>query len=136
MPHICSTLVLTCIDFRFQQSIHDWMESNSIMGDHDRVGIAGGVLNLTHPEQEQYRSLILKQIEISWNLHHIKKIILINHEDCGAYGGKTAFGSDDQEFSKHQAELTQAMQFVKQKFPDIEVETYFARLDGMVTRIM
>src|SRR3989338_8887517 len=75
--HVCEALVVTCIDFRFQDFVNDWIAKNIPLHSHDRVAFAGGVKNL---------EAILGQIEISHRLHHIKKVVLINHEDCGAYG--------------------------------------------------
>ncbi|HAZ16441.1 MAG: hypothetical protein A3H59_00610 [Candidatus Jacksonbacteria bacterium RIFCSPLOWO2_02_FULL_43_9] len=135
MSHSCSTIVFTCIDFRFQKSIHAWLESQHLIGDHDRVGIAGGVLNITTPADEHNRALLLKQIEIAHNLHHIQKVILINHEDCGAYGGKGACEGDEQEYAKHESELKQAGEYIKQTFPDLAIETYFATLNGVVEKV-
>ena len=75
--HRAEAIIITCIDFRLQEAINKWISENSQPGTFDRVALAGGVKNL---------ETILGQIEIAHRLHHIKKVILINHEDCGAYG--------------------------------------------------
>lgn len=133
--HSCSTVVITCIDFRFQKPTHEWLVSQNLLGDHDRVGIAGGVLNLTAPLHDEHRVLLIQQIKIAHTLHHIQKVILINHEDCGAYGGTAAFESSKQEQAKHEEELTKAAEMIKHDFPELEVEIYFAKLDGAVERV-
>lgn len=112
--HTCSAIVVTCIDFRLQKYIEAWLTKH--VGDHqyDRVAWAGGVIDLPG---------IIKQIEISSRLHHIKKVVLINHEDCGAY---EVSGSPE----KHARDLRNAKKEVEIKFPNLNVDTYYLHLDG------
>ncbi len=112
--HECEALIVTCIDFRFQEIIDKWIAENFAPKTFDRVGIAGGVFDLDYA---------LKQVEISERLHHIKKVVLINHEDCGAYGEE---GTPE----KHADDLKNAKTVIEQKFPDLKVETYYLHLDG------
>lgn len=112
--HQCEAVVVTCIDFRFQDYINDWISKNIPPKSHDRVAFAGGVKNL---------EIILGQIETSKRLHEIKKVVLINHEDCGAYG-------ESGTLEKHTEDLKNAEQRVKEKLPDVEVETYYLHLNG------
>lgn len=112
--HTCGAIVITCIDFRLQEYIDNWIKENLGSGNHDRVAWAGGVRNLEN---------ILNQIKISKRLHHISKAILINHEDCGAYGeAGTA--------EKHAEDLRQAATDLKTELPDVAVETYYLHLNG------
>ena len=75
--HTAQALVVTCIDFRLQEAINKWISENFSPRTFDRVALAGGVKNL---------EVILGQIDIAIRLHHIKNVVLVNHEDCGAYG--------------------------------------------------
>lgn len=111
--HNCEAVIVTCIDFRFQAFINSWISDNFGTKSYDRVSWAGGV-----KDQEG----ILKQIEISHRLHHIKKVVLINHEDCGAYGEE---GTSE----KHAADLKETQQKIKNQFPDIEIDLYYLHLD-------
>lgn len=113
--HHCEALIVTCIDFRFQEYINNWISANFAPKTFDRVAFAGGVKNL---------EIILGQIEIARRLHHIKKVVLINHEDCGAYGET---GTPE----KHAEDLKNAASTIRQKFPDLAVETYYFHLDGI-----
>lgn len=111
--HNCEAVIVTCIDFRFQEYINNWIAQNFPPKSFDRVAIAGGVFDFDY---------VLKQVEISKRLHHIKKVILINHEDCGAYGkAGTA--------EKHASDLKNAAAKIKQIYPDLEIETYYLPLD-------
>lgn len=112
--HSCEGIVITCIDFRFQDFINNWTRKNFAPITYDRVAFAGGVKDF---------QAILSQIEISKKLHNIHKVILINHEDCGAYG---ELGSEE----KHSRDLSQAKKNISEKYPDLLISTYFLRLDG------
>lgn len=113
--HQAQALVVTCIDFRLQEAINNWIAQNFAPKTFDRVALAGGVKNL---------DTIMDQIAIAHRLHHIKKVVLINHEDCGAYGET---GTPQ----KHAADLREAKAKIKEKYPDLEVETYYLHLDGI-----
>lgn len=117
--HTCDAAVITCIDFRFQDFINSWISENLPEKSHDRVAFAGGVKNL---------ETILGQVEISKRLHDIKKVVLINHEDCGAYGES---GTPE----KHAEDLKAAADAITEKIPGIEVETYYLHLDGTFEKL-
>lgn len=117
--HGCDGLVVTCIDFRLQQYINKWIDENFQPFSFDRVAFAGGVKNL---------EIILEQIGISKKLHNIKKVCLINHEDCGAYAVE---GTPE----KHAADLKNAATKIKTQFPDLEIDLYYLHLDGKFEEI-
>lgn len=119
MDHSCEATIVTCIDFRFQEYINNWIAENFSPKTFDRVAIAGGVFDLDY---------VSKQVEISKRLHHIKKVVLINHEDCGAYG-------ETGTAEKHAEDLKNAAEKIKQQYPDLEVETYYLHLDGTFEQI-
>ncbi|EKD90630.1 MAG: hypothetical protein ACD_30C00112G0071 [uncultured bacterium] len=112
--HKAEAIIVTCIDFRLQEAINKWISENFEPKTFDRAAFGGGVKEL-----EQ----ILKQIKIANNLHHISKVILVNHEDCGAYGEE---GTPE----KHAEDLKTAKQKVNEFYPNLEVSTYFLHLDG------
>ncbi len=114
MTHTCDAVVITCIDFRFQTFIEAWIQKNVGPNTYDRVSWAGGVIDLAG---------ILKQIEISTRLHHTKKAILMNHEDCGAYG-------ESGTAQKHREDLLEAKKQILSAHPDLTVDLYYVHLDG------
>lgn len=120
MSHTCNAFVTTCIDFRFQKYIEEWLNNNIGERQYDRVAWAGGVFD---------KEGILKQLAISKRLHDIKKAILMNHEECGAYG---AAGTPQ----KHAEDLKDVAQKAKTNHPDIAVEAYYVHLDGTFERIV
>ncbi len=114
MPHHCQAIVVHCIDFRFQKHLNEWLEEHVGHGNYDRVSWAGGVLDLEG---------VLEQVGIAVRLHNIRQAILINHEDCGAYG---AAGTVE----RHARDLQRAAEEIKRKHPHLAIELYYLRLDG------
>lgn len=112
--HSCEAAIVTCIDFRFQEAINKWIDQKFKPGTFDRVAIAGGVYDADY---------IKKQLEISHRLHHIKEVILMNHEDCGAYGeAGTA--------ERHSHDLRAMGEDIKKTYPELKVEGYYLHLNG------
>lgn len=124
MSHKCSTLIIHCLDFRFIPDLKKFLTDEGLMGDSDEISVAGAIKDLLG----EARDFLLKQIDISTRLHGINRVILVAHEDCGAYGGKRAFSSDEAEFSKHKEDLAKAKEIILTKFPDLEVDFVFARI--------
>lgn len=114
MDHKAEAIVVTCIDYRLQEAINNWLSEKFPPKTFDRVALGGGVKNL---------DVIIGQIDIAVRLHRIKKVVLINHEDCGAYGEA---GTPH----KHTQDLKAAKAKIKESYPNLEVETYYLLLDG------
>lgn len=119
MAHRCKTAVVTCMDFRFQPAIHRWAEEKFGDGGFDRVAYAGGVKHL---------EAILEQVKLSKSLHDIETVVLVNHEDCGAYGEA---GTRD----KHEVDLKAARERVEAEIPGVTVELYFLTLGKEFQRV-
>lgn len=117
--HSCNAVIVTCIDFRFQEYISKWIKERFSEGTYDRIAFAGGVHD---------SDIILRQIDISHKLHHIKMVVLINHEDCGAYGEKGTY-------ERHNHDLKEVAKKIYEEIPEIEIETYYLHLDGTFEEI-
>ena len=117
--HTCEAVVVHCMDARLQKPINDWMQRRFSLSDYDRISLAGGVF-----EQD----FILKQIEISHRRHKTRKVILVNHENCGMY-------AEDNSPERHAADLRKAEQRIKEEIPELEVELYYLHLTGIFEKI-
>ena len=117
--YITNAIVVHCIDFRFQKYLDPWLQEHLGHDNFDRVSLAGSVF-------EFYS--VLRQIEISDKLHKIKKVVLINHEDCGAYG-------EAGNYDRHKYDLEEAKRKLKALFPHLDVEIYYLYLNGEFEKI-
>ena len=66
---------------------------------------------------------IKKQLDISVRLHYIKQVVLIHHEDCGAYGVESTE-------ERHAADLKKAEQTINALYPDLKVDLFYLHLNG------
>lgn len=106
------------MDYRTQAYLNKWLE-NIAAQSYDRVAIAGGVYDLEY---------VIGQVGLAVRLHGIKTLVMVNHEDCGAYG-------DAGNYERHATDLESARQKIEVLFPQLEVETYYLHLDGVFEQI-
>ena len=70
----------------------------------------------------------------SISLHGTRRIILMLHSDCGAYGGLASFQGDvERERVNHRDDLRRAAEYVAAAIPGVAVETYFVDFEGVWT---
>lgn len=117
--HTCDALVVCCIDFRFQKYIRDWLNTNMQEKTYDLVGFAGSTKSL---------DTIIGQLDISKRLHHVKEVVLIHHEDCGAYGAESTP-------ERHTEDLNKAKNKILELYPDLQVSLYYLHLNGEFERV-
>lgn len=119
------------MDFRLQKAIDQWMSENNLAGDCDMISVAGAGKDIVvNPD-----GFVVTQVDLSSKLHATKTVLLMNHMDCGAYGGHAAFENLEAERAHHLSEMTKAAEIIKAKHPDMEVKMILANIDesGLVT---
>jgi carbonic anhydrase len=119
MSHICDAIVVCCIDFRFQKFIRNWIDKNLKNRTYDLVGFAGSTKDL---------KTVLRQIDISVRLHYIKRVVLIHHEECGAYG-------TDSTPERHSKDLRKSRKEIFKRYPNLKVNLYYLLLNGRFQKI-
>jgi hypothetical protein len=79
------------------------------------------------------REFVLEQIRKSMRLHGTRRVILMVHSDCGAYGGlASGFGGDARaEAAHHQRELARAAANLLKAIPGMEVQGHFVDFEGI-----
>jgi len=99
----------------------------------DPIKIAGGAKVLASPEHEADREFVLEQIRKSMRLHGTRRVILMLHSDCGAYGGLAGGfrGDSAAEAAHHERELQRAAANLKAIIPEVEVQGYFVDFEGI-----
>ena len=94
--------------------------------------VAGGAKTLASPRNDFEQDFILEQVRMSIRLHQTKRVLVMSHSDCATYGGLAHFKGDRAaEAEHHRIELHRAAQLLTQNFPDISVEPYFVKFDGI-----
>ena len=89
-------MVLSCMDPRFQPKVYKYLKTKKLTGKYSAFTIAGAAIGVTHKKFKKWHSTFIDNLSTSIKLHKIKKIIVINHKDCGAakiVNGKKKFNS-------------------------------------------
>ena len=77
-------MVLSCIDPRFQKKVYNYLKNKKLSGKYSSFTIAGSAIGVTNKKFKKWHKTFWDNLDISIKLHKISKLIVINHEDCGA----------------------------------------------------
>ncbi len=114
-------LTISCMDYRFRAGIAAWIDEK-LDGQSDLVALAGASKAIL---DESSQPVVLNQIGLASQLHGIQTVHIIDHIDCGAYGGSAHYNGDrGAEFGMHQEQLGKAARVILSHFPGIKVETH------------
>jgi len=129
--YVCDAAVVWCYDYRFETAFRKLLKRIGVFYS-DPIRIAGGAKSLVSPEYDGDRLFIIDQIRKSIQLHRTRKVVLMLHSDCGAYGGLAAFHNDPEEEARHHAaDLQRAAGFLKEQIPELTIKAYFVDFDGV-----
>ena len=107
--------VVGCFDPRFQRGLAATcqIELSAYIDGVDLVNVAGGVARNVESENAELRDDVLRQALASVKLHRTPTVLLTSHEDCGALGGSSRFGSEEAELAWHKALLEERARTLK-----------------------
>lgn len=128
-------MLLTCIDPRFPEPTIKYMEGRHMVGQYSQFTFAGAAIGVVAPAFKDWSKTFWDNLAASMQLHHIPKVIAIDHRDCGA--AKIAYGDDAvkdkaAETATHRAALMEFKKQVGEKQPTLKVELGLMALDGTV----
>jgi hypothetical protein len=128
-------MLLTCIDPRFPEPTIKYMEGRHMSGKYSQFSFAGASIGVVAPAFKTWAPAFWDNLAASMQLHHIPKVIAMNHRDCGA--AKIAYGADAvkdkaTETATHKAALMEFKKQVADKQPKLTVELGLMALDGKV----
>jgi carbonic anhydrase len=122
--HSCEAVVLTCIDFRFWKETVEFMEKELSIKTYDFPSLPGSAKAINEGSD-----LAMSCVSVPCDLHHVQKIVVVNHQDCGAYGGSAKFNGDSEAEQKfHEEELRKAKVKILEKYPAKKVILAYAKL--------
>jgi len=127
-------MVLSCIDPRMVDQVHYYMEAvKKQTCQYSQFVIAGAAIGVMAPKFETWHAAFWDNLATSISLHKIKKIIAIDHRDCGA--AKIAYGEKSiadpaTETATHKKVLADFRREVNHRHPSLEVLTGLMALDG------
>tara|TARA_B100000073_G_C23505603_1_gene481582 strand:+ start:124 stop:525 length:402 start_codon:yes stop_codon:yes gene_type:complete len=118
-------MVLSCIDPRFQPKVFNYLKKKKLTGKYSSFTIAGAAIGVTSSKFKKWHSTFWQNLETSITLHKIKKLIVLNHQDCGAakiINGKKPFNLNIEK-KIHVKSFKLIKQKLKKKFPKMKIET-------------
>ena len=127
-------MVLSCIDPRFQHLVHNHLKKKKLTGKYSAFTIAGAAVGVTHNKFKKWHKLFWDNFDISLKLHSIKKLIVINHLDCGAakiINRKKEFTRIDEK-KIHRNSFQKIKKIFKKKYPKLKIELKLISLNSKV----
>ena len=104
------------------------------MGKYSSFTIAGSALGVTANRFKKWHKVFWENFDTSVKLHKIKKLIVINHRDCGAakiINGKKEFTSIN-ETKVHKTSFQKLKRIFKKKYPKLSIELKIISLNSKV----
>lgn len=108
-------LIIRCIDYRFVTQSRKFKDDQGLKDKYDLIAFPGASKSIHQ---------LFDAIEVSNRLHKPKKIMVMDHEDCGAFGDKNSL-------KDHTESLEKAEKLLNIQFPGIPVELYYIKFDGV-----
>ncbi|MBL8258951.1 MAG: hypothetical protein JNM60_03955 [Candidatus Competibacteraceae bacterium] len=136
--HTAEALLLSCMDYRLIDDIARYMDGRGLTNQYDHIVLAGASLGALTDTYKNWNKAFWDHLKIAADLHQVKKVILMDHRDCGAYKVilKADFSQDAQlETRIHAKFLRDLMVAIHKAHPELEVERLMMNLDGTVQKI-
>ena len=127
-------MVLSCIDPRFQPIVYNYLKKKKLIGKYSAFTIAGSALGVTANRFKKWHKVFWENFDTSVKLHNIKKLIVINHRDCGAakiINGKKEFSTIN-ETKVHKTSFQKLKKIFKKRYPRLKLELKLVSLNKKI----
>ena len=131
-------LLLTCMDYRLENELLAYMDGRGMRDRYDHVVLAGASLGALTPKRPDWGRTFWQHLDVAIQLHHIKKVIVLDHRDCGAYRtflGAEAVKTAAAETAVHEHYLRALHAQIGKRHAHLGVELGLMDLDGKVQTI-
>jgi carbonic anhydrase len=131
-------MVLGCIDPRMQEPVRKYMAKRHLTGKFSQFVIAGAAIGVVAEPFKDWHKAFWDNLAATIQLHNIKRVIAINHRDCGAAKiayGEAAVATKDAETETHRKALAEFRKQVNEKQPKLGVETGLMAINGKFERL-
>ncbi|PYN98138.1 MAG: hypothetical protein DMD91_15890 [Candidatus Rokuibacteriota bacterium] len=131
-------LLLSCMDYRLTDQTTRYMDKHGLKNKYDHIILAGAALGAITEKFPAWNTTFWDHVAVASDLHKIRKVIVLDHRDCGAY--KVVLGEDfakdpAKETAIHATQLRRLRTMIKEKYPALGVELLLMALDGKVQTI-
>jgi hypothetical protein len=129
-PSRPETTIITCVDGRWYPHFQDFARTHLGAGPRtDFVAVPGGIEPLTQADlMPKDFNFFRRRLEALVESHGTRRIVAIAHQDCAWYKARR-LGPITLDLREQQIrDLRRASARLREMFPGVIVETYFARL--------
>jgi len=126
-------MVLSCIDPRFIDPVHSYLGQQGLTGKYSQFVIAGAAIGVVAPAFKTWHKAFWDNLAASIQLHRIKRVIAIDHRDCGAARiayGDASIANPTIETKTQRDALGKFRRQVAHRQSHLAVETGLMALDG------
>lgn len=113
--HKAQTLIIQCIDLRFQGAVDEDLKKRQLLGKFDRIAWPGASKDFDN---------VKSAASVSLRLHDPDEIIIYEHEDCGAYG-------KDNSLKTHHDNAQNLSNSLKETKPSLKISLLIATFEGI-----
>ena len=109
-----------------------------LTGKYSQFLFAGAAIGVVAPAFKDWHKTFWDNLDATIQLHNIKKVIAINHRDCGAAKiayGDAAVATKEAETETHRKALAEFRKEVNEKQPKLGVETGLMAINGKFERL-
>lgn len=124
MKNKYEAMVLSCIDPRCQSKVRNLLKKKKLINKYSSFTIAGSAIGVTAKEFKSWHDVFWKNLDISVKIHNIKKLIVLNHSDCGVakiVNGRKDF-SIKNERKIHEISFKKIKSKLLKKYPNFKIE--------------
>jgi len=116
------------MDFRFVEGLFAFMKQTGLLGESDLVAWAGAGKPFLDTKEFEF---VKGQIAKSRELHQSVEVHIVQHHDCGGYGGFDGhFADKNAERAFHKGEVDKVRNILQKEFgPEVKVIGYFSDMD-------
>lgn len=133
-----AALIICCVDGRWFPHVVQFARERLGAGElTDFMAVPGGAEPLTLLDLiPKDFNFFKRRIESLVEAHGTRRIIAIAHQDCAWYKTRKLGPFTLDLRARQLADLRRAARGLRELLPDVRVETYFARLDGELARVV
>lgn len=133
-------IALSCMDYRLFDETIELLKNDCCVDSFDHTILAGASLGFNQDEYLNWAPTFINHVDLAIQLHHIKKIVVIDHEDCGAY--KLFYPELNEckchckcERKLHIKNIRKFIKKMKMLYPNFQYAGYILNLDGSYEKV-
>jgi carbonic anhydrase len=131
-------VLLSCMDYRLLDDVAMYMQARGLKDNYDHLILAGASLGALTDQQPAWGETFWEHLGIAIELHHVKRLMVMDHRDCGAY--KVLLGTEHLKTRATErvahAEMLMALRGqAATRHPGLPTELLLMNLDGTVETV-